>query len=571
MPEQGRNAEPPVKQSLSNELSLRGLAPWIILTVIAAAVSYSPIVGNQLVNYDDGEYVLRNPFLRSLSLATVQQLFSTFYLGNYHPLTMLSLALDYQLGGLNPLVYHLTNVLLHLVNTLLVLILVLLLTRNRTIAVIAALLFGVHTIHVESVAWASARKDVLYTVWYLAALISYVTYIDGRRSLGRYALTLGLFGLSLFSKGQAVTLTVALILVDVLRKRTIADVRVIGEKLPFLALSVIFGVVALRAQQSAEALTTLGPTTIVRRALVAAYGYVMYLVKLVAPVGLSVNYPYPQQSLPLGYWLCLAGTGAVAALFLLSIKRRQPFVTFGIAFYTVTVAPVLQFIPVGASVMADRYAYLPSIGFCVIIGWVTERLAVNRPGLRKPALAVVAGYLLVLSALTMARTNVWHDSLRLWNDVLAKQPGSSIAYSNRAELKFNAGDLPGAIDDCNHALSINPRYSTAFFNRGSARATAGDFQSALSDFDRALEFNPRNVDAYYLRGLTFVNLGRWWEAIVDLSRYIKLRSSNGDAYDLRGTAKLQLGDRAGACSDFRAATMLGNIQSRLRLQTFCGK
>ena len=557
-------------QSVNESTSLKSLAPWVILTVVVAAASYAPIVGNQLVNYDDGEYILRNPFLRSLSFETVRQLLSTFYMGNYHPLTMVSLALDYQLGGLNPLVYHLTNLLLHLVNTTLVSTLVLMLTRNRTVTVIAALLFGVHTLHVESVVWASERKDVLYAAWYLAALISYVTYVDGKRSLGRYGLTLGLFGLSLLSKGQAVTLTVVLILIDVLRKRTLSDLRVIGEKLPFLALSIAFGVAALRAQQSAEALTMYPSSTIVHRTLVASYGYVMYLVKLIAPVGLSANYPYPQQSLPLGYWLSLAGTGVVVALLFLSIKRRQPFVTFGIAFYTVTVAPVLQFIPVGASVMADHYAYLPSIGFCVIVGWLFERLFVHRPGLRKPALGVLAGYLLALSALTAARTTVWHDGLRLWNDVLAKHPESSIAYSNRAELRFNARDLQGAIDDCNHALSINPRYATAYFNRGGARATAGDLPSALSDFDRAVALNPRNADAFYLRGLTFFNLGRRREAIADLSRCIEMRPSNGAAYDLRGIAKL-LGDPAGACGDFRAATMLGNLQARQRLAMLCGK
>jgi hypothetical protein len=322
--------------------------------LLATFFAYQPSLNGELTNLDDNLYISESPYIAPLDWRNVREIFSHFHVGNYHPLAMISLSVDYAAGALKPRPYHRTNLTFHLLNTALCFWLVLALasgqptadggkanyTHGLEMAAISTLLFGLHTLHVESVAWVSERKDVLYTCWYLSALIAYVAYVRNlrtRRAPLLLLLTMVLFVLSLLSKGQAVALPLSLLAIDYLLHRPGRDKALILEKAPFFALSLVFGVVAILAQQSVQSVSSGAPWALWHRLIFASYAYIGYLWKLLVPLDLSVLYPYPPYRgglLPAGYFgypllLVLFVAGCVA------LNRRSRMATFGILFYTV--------------------------------------------------------------------------------------------------------------------------------------------------------------------------------------------------------------------------------------------
>jgi hypothetical protein len=306
------------KHSLPGKVSGRKTGPsrgiassetWWLLAVLSLAtvITFAPAINNGFTKWDDQLYVTENHHIRDMSYATLESNFRSFLAGNYHPLTMVSLALDYRFWGLNPKGYHLTNVVLHVVNTLAVFGLIFLLTQSRELAVITALFFGIHPLHVESVAWVSARKDVLYAAFYLGACISYVLWLrKDRLKAFYYAGALGLFLLSLLSKGMAVTLPVVLILIDFYARRRVPLRKHLVEKAPFFLLSIVFGILAVAAQKESGAVGDLASIPTYERGFVACYGFLVYLFKALVPVKLSAFYPYPDgmaRGLPLIFWI----------------------------------------------------------------------------------------------------------------------------------------------------------------------------------------------------------------------------------------------------------------------------
>jgi len=323
-------------------------------------------------------------------------------MGNYHPLTMISLAIDYQLSKkfssdtpppqqiigendpppeVTPYIFHLCNIIFHLINTILVFWVIFLLFQNFKpdtrfwVAIITALLFGVNTIHVESVTWISERKDVLYTMFYLFSLLAYIKYLN-KKKYTFFALSLFLFILSGLSKGQAVSLAPTLIIVDWLYKRKLLSRKVILEKIPYFAIGLVFGIIAIYAQEEGEAIHAMDEYAFYYRILFAAYGSTMYFLKMLVPHDLAAIYPYPHGGVPIKFWFYLIPLTLYIFVFVWALKKAKN-IAFAIAFFFLNIALVLQFIPVGSAIMADRYAYIPSIGFFLIIAllmkWVFEK------------------------------------------------------------------------------------------------------------------------------------------------------------------------------------------------------
>ena len=226
-------------------------APWIalLLVLVASAITWFPSVKNDFVNWDDIIYIMNNDMIHSFSLENISKIFSTYWMGNYHPFAILSFTFDYQFFKITPQGYHFHNMVLHLVNTALVYFFCFhLMNRRVGIATVAALLFAVHPMHVESVAWISERKDLLYTMWFLMALIAYLFYCRNKdfKYLG---LSLILFLFSLLSKAQAVTLPLSLLALDYFLNRKFT-VKTLAEKIPFFLLSLVFGIIAIYAQKA---------------------------------------------------------------------------------------------------------------------------------------------------------------------------------------------------------------------------------------------------------------------------------------------------------------------------------
>jgi tetratricopeptide (TPR) repeat protein len=554
---------------------------WLAVISIAIIVVYAPAFNNEITNWDDDQYITENPWLKELNSENIKSIFTEYYMGNYHPLAMLSLTIDYQIGGENkdgeiaPFIYHFTNILLHLINTLLVFWLVWVLVGRFEIAVLTALLFGLGTMHVESVAWISERKDVLYALFFIASLVSYVYYVK-KKQTKYYIYSLVLFILSLFSKGQAVSLAVTLFIIDFLYERKLLNAKVLLEKAPFFILAAIFGVVAIKAQQAGNALHDSDSYEFYKRIGFAGYAFTQYLIKLTVPVQLSAIYPYPDiinKSIPVFYWLFMIPSLLVAYAFFYYLKRNK-LVAFCIGFFIINIVLLLQLIPVGSAILADRYSYIPSIGFHLLSAILIYRLIEKYQAKKMMIYGITGTYLIVIGAASFMRTEVWKDSLTLWDDTIEKSPKAVVAWNNRGSIKDRAKKHKEAIEDFTRAIVLKPDYVHAFYNRGTSKKDwaseqkdSAMLQSALKDFDQAIQFDENFVEGYHNRGITYENLSDYAKtqeqktallnkALSDYNKTIEIDPGYENALVNRGVIKGKLGNMDAAIEDFNKAIEL---------------
>jgi len=461
--------------------------------------------------------------------------------GNHHPLTMATLALNYAMSGLNASSYHWLNLLLHLVDTALVFFFVRKLSGGRLwTSVVTALFFGIHPMHVESVAWISERKDVLYALFYLVALLTYLRYLEG--GWVWLAATWIAFVLSAASKPAAVVLPVTLLLIDWFRKRPLRG-KTLVEKVPFFLVSAAVGALTFTAQKQVGAVHTelWGP---LQKIIFASVGTVMYVVKLFVPVQLSGIYPLPATSTvryPTLYYLApflvLAG---LAATVLVGRKLRP--ILFGVAFFFINIALVLQIVSVGAALMADRYTYVPYIGLFLAMAWWLDEPAGSPRARWRPVLMGVFGILFVFSIVqTWNRSRVYHDPEIYWNDVIAKYPGKvPDAYYNRGNYYMKEGRNQEALADFNRSVDLNAAVPRVWYNKGMMHAQMNQPDSALAAFDRALALDPKNPDALNNRGAMRYRRGDIAGAIADWSRILDANPRYRDGYLNRAVAYMDL-------------------------------
>jgi len=567
-------------------------------TLLVTFVVYLPSLGNGFLNWDDNFYVTENKLMTHPTLVGIL----TMNLGgNYHPLTMASLLLNYKLSGLDAGSYHWLNLVLHLANVALVYFFVRKLSGGRLwTSVVSALFFGIHPMHVESVAWISERKDVLYALFYLLALLAYVRYLD-RSRWWWLAAAWGAFVLSAASKPAAVVLPVTLLAIDWFRRRPIRAPAIL-EKIPFFAVSLLVGLLTFRGQQEVGATAAATLWTPVQKLLFACLGIVMYVAKLLVPVHLAAFYPLPSTSgRPFGTEYTVAPIALLAGLLLLGIfARRSRPVLFGVAFFFINIVLVLQLVSVGAALMAERYTYVPYIGLFFALAWWLDEPAGSPAARWRPALA---GLFLALTPFFLVQTwnrcHVWKDSLTFWNDTIDKYPHKIVdAYYNRGNYYHKVGRNEEALADYNQALLLNsgvarvwynkglllaemarndsalvcfdrvlaldPRHVDALNNRGAMRYRMRDLAGAVADFTRILELNPRYRDAYLNRAVAYTDLGQHEKSVEDRRRGIELdpgNPANFEEYDLLGTSLQRLGRHQEAIAAFDraiAATPPGN-------------
>ncbi len=524
--------------------------PWFRLAAALALtlVAYLPSLGNSFTNWDDNFYVTENS---SLAHPSARALLTTPVGGNYHPLTMASLALNYRLSGLDPGSYHALNLALHLVATLLVFFLVWRLSNGRVWTSLATgLLFGIHPMHVESVAWIAERKDVLYACFYLAGLIAYLRHLDLGRSRW-LAVAWVAFVLSVASKPAAVVFPVTLFLIDGFRGRRLSAAAVL-EKLPFLGVSLAAGVLTLRAQSGAGAISSVW--TPFQKLLFASDALVMYVAKLFVPVRLSAIYPYPSPATGPGpQYLVVFAIAMVLLVAAVLVARRHAVVRFGLAFFLVHVVLVLQFFTLGGAVLAERYTYLSYVGLLFALTWWLDTPG-RRPFSARSVVAVIVMVQVPLFVvLTWQRCAVWRNSETLWNDTIAKYPGQiADAYINRGYYYYSeAKRYDAAIADFDQALALNSATERIWSNKGLALAALARYDSALVCFERAVALAPKSAEAVNNRGAAQLELNQFASAIADFSRALELNPGFRDAYRNRSVARRALGDHVGAIADAR--------------------
>jgi tetratricopeptide (TPR) repeat protein len=454
--------------------------------------------------------------ITNFSLENIRKIFSSFFIGNYHPLAILSTSIDYALGGLDPKVYHLTNVALHLLNTILVFRFVFLLTANSVSGFLTALVWAIHPMHVESVAWISERKDVLYTFFFFLSLISYLHYTKTGISKYYFSAIL-LFICSILSKGQAVVLSPILFLIDYLLQRN-WNKRVLFEKLPFFILSVLFGIIAIYAQD--KSINMIG-SSIYKSFFYGCHSFLIYSYKAVIPVNLSAFYPYSLNadgSIPLSVYLAPLACFLIFILIYKYGKTNRMFL-FGSLFFIVSIFPVLQFLPVGRTMISERYSYVPYLGIFIIAGDTIQKIKQSGS---KWALKLnpyinyaVAGIVLMLVISTRQRCKVWKDSVSLWTDVLAKHPDCRNALQSRgfAFMYINI-NYPAALADFNKQVGLDSTDAEAFFNRGVAFTANTNYYKAIADYKKVLRLDTTFLKAYENLGMVYIdNLKMYTEGI----------------------------------------------------------
>jgi Tfp pilus assembly protein PilF len=544
--------------------------------VAAVVAAFFPALANEFVNWDDDLNLTGNPYWRGLGPAQLRWMFTVLHGGHYQPLSWVSYALDYKVWGLDPVGYHLTNLVLHAANAVIFWLVTMELLRIAAppatdespgavplAAAGGALFFALHPLRVESVAWASERRDVLSGLFFLLTVLFYVRAATGDAARRRMRLVVATlwFALSLLSKAWAITLPAVLLVLDAYPLRRLGRGRsiwpVLGEKIPFVVLAGGAAVLAFLAQ-NVEAIRPLSQHGLGARVAQAAYGLCFYVWKTIVPIGLSPLYllEMPLDPTEPRYVLGLALVVA-AAVGLFLARSRAPWLVAAGACYVLILSPVLGFVQSGQQKVADRYTYLACMPFAVLVAAGLRRVLVTGPGWARQAGAAAAGVVLVgLGTLTAMQTTRWHDSMTLWSHALALDPASYIAWTNRGVVRQLAGDVAGAMVDYDAALAINPAHAEAYKDRGTARAATGQWDAALADYDVAIRLKPGYADAYVSRGAAREQTGDLAGALADYAQACTLDPGHARALYGRANMRATRGDIAGAIADYTHALQI---------------
>lgn len=517
----------------------------LLLTVFAA---FSPALFNGFVNMDDDILLTENPEVRSLSVDHLQTIFTSTSTGGYVPLTILSFALEYHFFGLNPFIYHLDNILLHLLVVGLVLWLAMRLGIGIWGAFLAALVFGLHPTRVESVAWVAERKDVLFAVFYLLAVHAHLSYLDEPKK--RFLIGSLMLGcLSMLAKPMALSLPLILLLLDWKKKRVI-DGAAIAEKLAH-GLYIVPLALVTYAFHPAQA-----QGSWMEMALTLIWSSAFYLWTFCCPWTLLPLHVRPE---PVSLANPVYAASFLTVLFVMAgvfVGRKNRWVLFAAGFYALSIFCVLRVNADAVSVVADRYLYLPGIGLSLLIGYAAERVWMSRPQWRIFLLTAVVVILGLLTIKTVFQIRIWKNSLSVCAQVIDHGVNHWMAFYNRGMVAQKDGRYDVSEPDFSRALSISPQ-AMVYNNRAIARTHLNRLPEALDDLNRAIELRPDYVLAYGNRGLVYSRLGRFDLAIDDFSRGIALQPDAAALRHYRFLACVELGRFEEALRDALKARELG--------------
>jgi tetratricopeptide (TPR) repeat protein len=597
-----------MKEAILNKRILT-LAGICVLTFICFRYS----MHNQFTNWDDDIYVTFDQYIRALSWDNIKTIFTQdITKNNFHPLCMLSLALNYHFSQLQPASYYLTNILIHIANVILVFFLFTKLCKRLKvaeegtwlIASFGALWFGIHPMHVESVSWIAERKDVLYTFFYVAGLITYVKHAEGGKSKW-YWITFLLFIASCLSKPMAVVFPLSLVCIDFLYHGKFTTKTII-QKAPFFAASLLCGGLAVYTQHKTGAIAEFGVITVQERIMYASYGFMMYIYKFFNPTFLSTFYPYPYKYisgwLPAIYYLApfISIAVLVVPLYFTYKKNREYFkiALFGLGFFVSNVIFVLQLISCGAAIMADRYSYVAYIGLFFMLGYFIYELIRRFPSVKIAVLTVFIVWSGALSYLCYQRTYVWHDARTLLTDAINKYPMRALLsykwlgnyYMDNGQLdsalinygvltELNSadakvydqvgniyrikGDYKGAFDAYQKSLQVQDNVYKTYLDIAITYACMGDSANTIKNFAIARQLNPEAGTKWADDGFTQIQSKLYSSAIIQYNTLIMFNPNNPYYYFYRGVGYFGLNNMEGAISNWTTALKFNNREVAL--------
>lgn len=570
-----------LKKNGANIADLKiGLAVLVLTFIV-----FIPSLQNGFVNWDDPDFLTNNTLIRSLS--NIPTLFTTTVLGAYAPLVFTTYSIEYQLFELNPFFYHLDNLLLHLGCVFLVFKIGRQLNLSVWGAGILALLFGIHPMRVESVAWVTERKDVLYGIFYLAAIFQYLKYVKQAEKKYLYY-ALAFFVPALFSKIQAVALPLSFLAIDYFFKRPL-NVKLILEKIPFFILSLAIGLLGVYFL-STQDIVVEGVYSPFESIVVGTNSLMTYLIKWFVPYPLVTVYPYPNPAFDFTWKLYISLPvilGFLGLLFYL-FKNNYRATFFGFLFFLVNVLFMLQVVGVGQGYLADRYTYIPYFGLFFILAYGFDFLTnASNKNYKNIAYALTGIGIVAFSAMTWTQNKVWKNSETLWNKAIYHYPRSTTAIQSRGDYYRETGQHDKAISDYqegialdknnvslpknfgkllfemsrfdqalatfNTAIAIDATDPELYLNRGATYAALKQFQKAVDDFTKTLELDPNESEAYLNRSNVYFETRQFEASIQNIDQYLLVHPEYGDGWFRKGLMRSALGDIRAALDAYNKA------------------
>jgi tetratricopeptide (TPR) repeat protein len=487
----------------------------LVLIAIAVAV-YLKLFSASFISWDDGDVLLNNKDVHGFN---INAFFTNYYVGNYAPIAMISFAIDWLIFNGNAVGHHAMSLLFHIINSVLVYYLATLLLKDKLKALLCAVIFCFHPLQVETVAWVSAKNNLVYSVFFLSGLIFYSKFIiHGIKKYYVYALCL--FIVSVLSKPSAICFPLVLILLDYLLKVKLDFKSVILNKIPFIIVAFVIGLTTIYTRTEDKFINQNHAYAIHERFGYAGYAILQYIYKFFIPINLSVIYPYPQNkmvSLIIGYGVSLIFIICCYKLY----KSKYKMALYGLIFFVANLLLVLQFIPFGEVLTADRYMYLPIIGLSLsVVSFLTVK--------EKYLEIIVVAVVFVFGILTFMRASVWKNSISLYSDILKKYPHSFVALNSLgAEYMLNKNyDL--SLRYLNAAINENTNYYKGYYNRGLLFAQTERLKDALKDFDKAIALKQYSK-AYVARANLFYVLKDFPKAMSDAETVLKTEVNNPKA------------------------------------------
>lgn len=530
-----------------------------LLLILLTLAAFWQVLGCQFItNYDDQDYVTKNPFItKGLGLGSLTWAFTTFRLGNWHPLTWLSYIADYQMYGLSPSGYHLTSLLFHIANALILFLLLSRMTGAVWKSAFVAALFAVHPLHVESVAWVAERKDVLSTFFWLITMYAYMLYAK-RPSIARYVPVVVAFGLGLMCKPMLVSLPVVLLLLDYWPlDRASLRWRLVWEKAPLFVMSAASCIITIIAQRSAGAVESLDNIPFGFRVANAAVSYIGYVSKMLWPSHLAVLYPHPGATLPVWQGICASVALVVVSVLALRNGRRWPYLAVGWLWYLISLVPVIGLVQVGAQAMADRYSYITLTGLFVIIAWGIPDLFARRSPRKTPLLpASAVALILILAACTWSQVKPWHDSHSLFDRAIEVTKDNSSAYRLRGVALDVLGMPEEAIRDFSKALELSPSFSHAHATLGAELVKTGRTKEGIDHLLTALRLGFNTALVHHNLACGYLNQGRLDLAIKQSLIAQRLDPTLPDAPNMLAVVLAKQGKTDEAISQLKSAAEL---------------
>ena len=531
---------------------------WAICAVLAAITfaAFEAVLHNGFINYDDDEYITENQHIQNgFTAGSIKWAFTTSKCANWHPVTWLSHILDCRLFGLNPAGHHLVSLLLHTANTLLLFMVLWEMTAALWKSVFVAALFAVHPLHVESVAWASERKDVLSGLFWILTMGAYLRYVR-RPTAGWYLLTLFVFAAGLMAKPMLVTLPFVLLLLDYWPLDRLRSRAAIFEKIPFFILSAVSSVVTFLVQRSAGAMPGIERLALQWRIVNAVISYAKYIGEMFWPSGLSVHYPYDFASL--GMWKVGAAGLFLLAVSILIIRQagKRRYLPVGWLWYLGTLVPVIGLAQAGGQALADRYTYIPLTGLFIIAAFGAEELSYGLPGRKAVMGAFAAGIVSALLVYTSLQVHYWHDSITIFEHTVKVTKNNSKGYYKLGVAYNWAGRYAEAIEAYKQAIRIKPDYADAHYNLGVTYGKLGRNAEAIEAYKEAMKINPDYADAHNNLGVIYGKFGRYMEAIGAFKEAVRIKPDYAKVWYNLGIAYGKAGRHSEAMEAYKQAVKI---------------